>query len=242
MRWVVSKPIYSEVIRMKNINNIASVLFLTLLMYSCSMITESTYDPELRFEKEQFYVENEIIDIYRSLNVISVGLKSDIDLNEFQQYLKSQGLQPITPFSHIRYSTLYNNHSGRNFPLILLLPKNAKIGQFYSYSKDLTKNSFARNPFIEYSLPAYSRDLDGKRWYYLNNIITVKPSTDEFSVLEFSKEFNLEFVSKYPLIEMYTFIDNQFLNGNPYELSNKIYQSGNYSFAIPDAFEQVTLF
>lgn len=222
---------------MRKIISIISVIVISLFMYSCSKISGSDDERELRFEKEYFYVDDEIIETYRSLDVISIVLKPDIDIDEFQQYISSKGLQLISSFNHIHYSIL------RDFqlpgPLILLLPENADYSQYYSFSENLTEDSFANNRFIKYSLPAYTHDIENPGWYYPNNKISVKPKTDDFSVSEFSEQFNLEFQSKNVQIDLYNFIDNQFLHGSPYELAVSIYNSGDYRYVVPDGYWEI---
>lgn len=218
---------------------INSVLVFVLFFYSCSDISGSTDEPELQFEKETFIVDNEEINTFRSLNVISISLKPDIDLDEFNDYINSMDLQLITRFTHSPYSKVSDSQFQGHGPIILLLPSNADYNQFYSFSDNLKEDSFAKNPFINYSLPAYIRDPEQLTWYYPNNKISVKPKAEDFSVSELSEQFNLEFQSKNSLIDLYLFKDNEFLHGSPYELARNIYESENFRYVVPDGFWQI---
>lgn len=215
------------------------VLF--LFIYSCSLISGSTDEPEFRFEKETFIVDGEVRNIYRSLDVITILPKKDIDLEEFNEYITSTGLQLVKPFNHSQYSAITASQLEGHMPIVLLLPFNADRRHYYSFSANLNEDSFANNQFIVYSLPAYTWNPDELSWFYPNNLITVKPSTEDFSPSDLSEQFNLEFLSKNSLVAMYTFSDNHFLHGTPYELAQSIYDSGNYDFVVPDGFSKTVL-
>ncbi|MCH8535391.1 MAG: hypothetical protein LAT51_10015 [Flavobacteriaceae bacterium] len=217
----------------------STVFVLSLFIYSCSMITGNQDEPEFRFEKETYIVEGEVLNTYRSLDVISIQLKTGIDLEEFNEYVKSNGLQHVRPFSHSHYSAVTATQIQGHAPIVLLLPSNVDHSQYYSFSDNLNEDSFANNRFIVYSLPAYTRDPEQLAWYYPNNIISVKPSTEDFSVTQLSEQFNLEFQSKNSLIDLYTFSDIHFSHGSPYNLAQSIYDSGNYKYVVPNGFWEI---
>lgn len=219
--------------------SLSTIFVFSLFIYSCSMITGSSQEPDFQFEKETFVVHGEIKDTYRSLDVISIRVKTDIDIEEFNDDIKATDLQLLTPFSHSRYSAVTTRQVQSPLPIVLLLPHNVNRSHFYSFSDNLNDDSFANNPFIVYSLPAYTRDPKKLSWYYPNNKISLKPSTEDFSASEFLEQFNLEFLSKNPQIDLYTFSDNYFSHGSPYELAQSIFDSGVYKYVVPDAFHKI---
>lgn len=223
---------------------INSVLAVLLFATSCSLLTGSSDEPELRFEEEQYIVDGEVKKTYRSLDVISVRLKADTDPDEFNSYIDSLGLQPVTSFHHSPYSAISESQVQRKALIVFLLPSNADRSQFFSFSDNLNEDSFAKNRFIEYSLPAYSYDPENTSWYYPDNRIMVLPLSEGFSETELSGQFNLELHSYLNLneIHMYTFSDRQFLHGSPYELAGAIYESGDYKYVVPNSFRYVSLF
>ncbi|MCH8487233.1 MAG: hypothetical protein LAT75_10210 [Candidatus Cyclonatronum sp.] len=218
---------------------ISSFLVTAIIFSSCSGITGSTEEPVYEFSEESFFVDGKEIKTFRSLNVISVGLKPDTDADAFHDYINDMGLQLISAFTHQHYSRIPDSQLSSLSPVILLLPPGADNAQFYSFSDNLREDSFANNPFIRYSLPAYSSDPEKEAWYYPNNLISVKPSAEDFSVSELSAQFSLEFLSKNSQIDLYLFRDNAFRHGTPYTLAKNIYESGNFRYVVPDGFWQI---
>ena len=223
---------------------INSVLTILLFATSCSLLTGSSDEPELRFEEEQYIVDGEVRKAYRSLDVISVRLIADTNVDEFNSYIDSLGLQPVTSFYHSPYSAISESQVQRKALIVFLLPSNADRSQFFSFSDNLSEDSFAKNSFIEYSLPAYSSDPVNTSWYYPDNIIALLPLSEDFSETELADQFNLELHSYLNLNElhMYAFSDHQFLHGSPYELAGAIYESGDYKYVVPNSYRHVSLF
>ncbi len=224
---------------MKSILSSISLFVLTILLFSCSIITGSNNELELSFEPEYFISNDKVIETFRSHNFISVLLRDDIDADSFIEYLDTTGLHLVQKFRHTKPSYLNQSQKEGQLPIILKLPENIDRNQYYSFSTSLSNDSFASNPYIVYSLPAYSRDRGEHNWYYPNNRIAVKPTSDNFSIDHLTEQFNIEFVSKNTQIDLYTFVDNNFKNGSPYELANKIFESGEFKYVMPNGFSEI---
>jgi len=224
------------------ISKISGLLIFTasVMILSCTNPVGSDIGSDPGFQEEYYVVNSDTFTVYRSPDIIAVYLSSEAGLEELNQLVQSNNLQPLRPFTHEPYDVIMNHQAHSHMPVILRLPKNTDRSQFYSFSKDLTGECFAKNPLIAFSLPAYRMDMDNDHWFYPDNQIIVKPEEAGFSYSDLESSFNITYVSKNELINTYRFNDNAFTNGSPYELSNAIFYSGTYQYVVPNGYSHIS--
>jgi hypothetical protein len=222
--------------------NISGLLIFTasVIVLSCTNPVGSDEESDLSFQEEYYIVNSDTFTVYRSPDIIAVYLSPEADLEELNQLVQSNNLQPLRPFTHEPYDVIMNLQAHSHMPVILRLPKNTDRSQFYSFSKDLTGECFAKNLLVAFSLPAYRMDMDNDHWFYPNNQIMVKPEDADFSYSDLESSFNLTYVSTNELINTYRFEDNAFAHGSPYELSRAVFYSGSYRYVVPNGYMHIS--
>ncbi len=209
-------------------------------MLSCSSALDGGTTDELKFEKDFYFAYDDSVEVFRSLDYISIRPTADTNTEQLKELIARYDLRPVSRFDHIPFKNISEHQLNSTLPIVLRIPSGYDIETFYSSGDCKQADCFAVNTAIQYSVPVYRfKDENNWHWFYLNDRIAIGPHPNEPIPEELIDKFDLEFVSKNSIAEIYSYKLSSFEFGNTLTVSRELFQQSAFRYVVPDKYMQL---